>query len=274
MKHTEPVSLDTSGAAPRPRPATPASPLRCLAVWAALTALALVGTVLGGVAVLDTVSSSRTPVSIDQALVTGAGIGATALCPWLWFIATLSVVEALRGQVSVRPGWTRRLTLLACGVAVTTSALAPAHAASDHPAPDRTTQSISLEGPEGPEGLGGLDGLPYPDRASASAGASDRTSARTSTSAEQRAHSQRSGDLPLPVSTPTAAEPDDTPRSTHRVREGDTLWAIAAASTTGADLPRAVAELHLKNRRVIGADPDLIHPGQVLDLHSEGDEPR
>lgn len=261
MKHAKQVSLDRPDAGSRARTAaTPASPLRCLIVWAALTVVALGGTVLGGAAVLDTVGSSRTPASIDEALVMGAGVGAAALCPWLWVIATLSVVEALRGQVSVRTGWTRRLTLLACGVAVTTSALAPAHAATDHPVPGGTAQSISLEG---------LDGLPYPDRASASATAGD----------EQRAHGrrnngQRSNDLPLQVSTQVAADPDDTPRSIHRVRDGDTLWAIAAASTTGADLPRAVAELHQKNRRVIGTDPDLIHPGQVLDLPSEGDEQR
>jgi nucleoid-associated protein YgaU len=57
------------------------------------------------------------------------------------------------------------------------------------------------------------------------------------------------------------------------VEPGDTLWAIAAdrlateqAATdpSGAEVAAAVARWHRTNRQVLGANPDLIHPGTVL----------
>lgn len=72
----------------------------------------------------------------------------------------------------------------------------------------------------------------------------------------------------LPVSSPGPARPDrqDPPR--HVVATGDTLWAIAAAhlsadaSNTAVD--RAWRRWYAANRAVIGPDPDLITPGQLL----------
>jgi nucleoid-associated protein YgaU len=55
----------------------------------------------------------------------------------------------------------------------------------------------------------------------------------------------------------------------HTVRTGDTLWSIAEQLLPGDD-PRLVArywpKIHRANRDVIGPDPSLIYPGQVLDL--------
>lgn len=52
------------------------------------------------------------------------------------------------------------------------------------------------------------------------------------------------------------------------VRRGDTLWEIAArhlgAGATPAEVARAWPEWHRANRAVIGADPDLLLPGQRL----------
>lgn len=218
---------------------------------------------LGVTGVADSLHGMGTPTTIDMALVSVAALGAALLCPWLWLIATLSVLDALRGHIPARVGWTRRLTLLACGVAVTTSVVAPAQAATSAP-----------DGSRGSGEASSLSGLPYPDRASSKHYVDDRQATPP----------------PLPVSKPSeAADADRSPdeaadTGTYRVRTGDTLWAIAAATTNSADpskaalsradLPDAVAELHHRNRRVIGDDPDLIRPGQVLDVHSEGDEPR
>ena len=52
------------------------------------------------------------------------------------------------------------------------------------------------------------------------------------------------------------------------VRPGDTLWAIAARSldpaASDAEIARACATWYAANRKVIGNDPDLIHPSQRL----------
>jgi len=52
------------------------------------------------------------------------------------------------------------------------------------------------------------------------------------------------------------------------VVRGDTLWGIAArslaADASDADVAAAVQRWHAANARVIGDDPDLLRPGQVL----------
>lgn len=56
------------------------------------------------------------------------------------------------------------------------------------------------------------------------------------------------------------------------VAPGDALWSIAARAL-GTDEPRRVARywprIHRVNRAVIGSDPSLIYPGQVLRLPPE-----
>ena len=56
------------------------------------------------------------------------------------------------------------------------------------------------------------------------------------------------------------------------VQSGDTLWDIAAR-VLSTDDPRRVARywprIHHLNRSVIGSNPDLIRPGQVLALPEE-----
>ncbi|OUZ12864.1 hypothetical protein BHE97_01125 [Aeromicrobium sp. PE09-221] len=64
------------------------------------------------------------------------------------------------------------------------------------------------------------------------------------------------------------SDPVADPATDHVVAPGDTLWAIAAARLPDdADLGvvgEAVHRWHEENRRVIGEDPGLILPGQVL----------
>jgi nucleoid-associated protein YgaU len=66
--------------------------------------------------------------------------------------------------------------------------------------------------------------------------------------------------------SPGAADP---PAETVRVRPGDTLWAIARRSLPAGASVAAVADAatawHRANRGVIGDDPDLIVPGQLLE---------
>jgi nucleoid-associated protein YgaU len=78
--------------------------------------------------------------------------------------------------------------------------------------------------------------------------------------------------IPAPTAASTGVETrravvvaDDGTVVVHR---GDTLWDIAAATlgdgATDADILRAVVRWHDVNRDVVGDDPDLILPGQVL----------
>lgn len=106
---------------------------------------------------------------------------------------------------------------------------------------------------------GGLDGLTLPDRPTLTSPSPPRP-------AESEAASSRS------TSTlPTSPEPDaDDTADAERVvvTAGDSLWAIAAR-TLGPDADDAmIAEetrrWHQQNRDVIGADPDVLHPGQEL----------
>ncbi|TXR95879.1 LysM peptidoglycan-binding domain-containing protein [Streptomyces sp. col6] len=61
----------------------------------------------------------------------------------------------------------------------------------------------------------------------------------------------------------SAARPAD---GTYTVRPGDNLWAIADAQ----DLPGGWPELYEANKAEVGSDPDLILPGQNLDLGLTG----
>lgn len=76
---------------------------------------------------------------------------------------------------------------------------------------------------------------------------------------------------PTPGTTPfpPAPAPHPTPGDRVVVAPGDTLWGLTAARLPGAG-PAEIAAVwpvvHEANRDVVGADPDLIHPGQVLDL--------
>ncbi|MFC5677775.1 LysM peptidoglycan-binding domain-containing protein [Aeromicrobium endophyticum] len=62
-----------------------------------------------------------------------------------------------------------------------------------------------------------------------------------------------------------------------RVRPGDTLWAIARRSlppgATTAEIASATATWHRTNREVIGDDPDLVVPDQLLAPPSAKDLP-
>lgn len=77
---------------------------------------------------------------------------------------------------------------------------------------------------------------------------------------------------------PQAPGPDRHRDGAYVVRAGDSLWSVArdhpAAGTTTDERWR---EIWRANRAVVGADPDLIHPGQALRLpvptdgHQDGD---
>lgn len=76
--------------------------------------------------------------------------------------------------------------------------------------------------------------------------------------------------LPLPERAQGPAHPAE-----HRVvvRPGDSLWSLAERDLGGAASDQRVDDrwqaIYRRNRGVIGPDPDLIHPGQVLEIPQE-----
>lgn len=263
-----------TGPAPTPTPGRRPSALRCLVVWAAATVL------LGSVATLCTSEllgtlgqSTDRAVAAEQAVVLVASAAGAWACVHVWLLTSLTVVELLRSSTrsdgapavdTPTTGVVRRLTLLACGVAVSAGAALPSYAA-EPPRPEPTSE------------LAVLDGLPYPDRAStqatdgAGAGrdaepvevrheqAGPAATARTEPRTEPRTQQPR-------TQQPRTQQPR-SPSAERTVRPGDTLWAIASDLTGNADattVARRVHELHRANRSVVGDDPDLILPGQRL----------
>jgi hypothetical protein len=214
-----------------PTTAVVVSPVRCTSVWAAVTGLVA----LAGVLAADAVAwasqhlARTSSVAPEAAVVLLASVALLGSSLWAWLVATTTVVEAWRhGRVSPTGGAVRRAVLLACGVAVSVGVAGPVAAADGQAG--ATTSAVRI------------DGLPLPDRATATSPPAPRVAAG-----------------PTPGS-PAVVE----------VRPGDSLWRIAVRQLPdGADVADVDAlwrRLHAHNRDVIGADPDLLLPGQRLAL--------
>jgi nucleoid-associated protein YgaU len=70
----------------------------------------------------------------------------------------------------------------------------------------------------------------------------------------------------------TESRPQDGP-SAYEVQRGDSLWRIArrlletrGSAISGSDITLTWRAIYDLNKAVIGDDPNLIHPGQVLEL--------
>lgn len=218
--------------------------VRCTAIWLITTLLLLT---IGWLA-LGNIDDARTSLraetlpgqSFETLFLWLCSALLIASCIWLWLTTTVVVSAIARGQLGTRvrgcPEFVRRGLLAACGVAIAGSFALPAHASPG--LGDDATHPSSAVSPQ-------VVGLPLPDRTA------DGTAA-----------------VHLPVTPVSSATVDTTPVVT--VREGDTLWALAADTLDRGASPAAIAErveqLHQLNRDVVGSDPDRIYPGQELRL--------
>ena len=100
--------------------------LRPLLVWLLVSAAAATGLVSVPAAWTAAGSASGATAGSDLVVATCATGLALALT-WLWLVTTTTLLGVLRGRTTGR-GATRRLVLLACGVAVAAGTALPAHA--------------------------------------------------------------------------------------------------------------------------------------------------
>ena len=208
------------------------SRLRCLLVWTAVTvAVGPVGLVAAGP--LQRVPLGLGPLRrtpLDVALTDLAAVVLVASAVWLWTVTTIVVMTALRGTQATG----RSSRGVPAGVRRVVLAAC----------------GVALAG-----------GLSQPSYA---AGPHVRA-------AHHRHHSALAG-LPLPdraVSSPDHPRRHHAPR-TVRVRQGDSLWSLAAGDLPNGSPDAVIAArwraLYAVNRSLIGPDPDVIVPGQRLRL--------
>ncbi|QIG44016.1 LysM peptidoglycan-binding domain-containing protein [Nocardioides anomalus] len=206
-------------------PADAAPRTRCLAVAATGTAAGW-----GAAAVLVRALAGTAPATADQALVRLC-LGALVLAvAWGWVQLLAGVADAWRGAAH-RPGAgtacaVRRLALVACGAAVTGGLTALGGVAGADPGVDPGVHPVVRHD----RPVDALRGLPLPERAVGPA------------------HVLRA-DVVV-------------------VRAGDTLWRLAERrlqpTASDREVTAAWHRLYAANRSVVGPDPDVLHPGQVL----------
>ena len=214
-------------------------------------------------------AASGVPVRGDEALVAVVAGAAAVLVLWVAVGVLVEVSARLPGAVGdaartasavITPRVVRRIVGLALGVGMAT-ALAPGASTA---APPVARQVVAAAAPLPDPGF-----APLPDPAWA---------------ATDDAPPPPAGAPPGPVvgdaawvpTTPTVRPQADVRMLGHRpagdapvvVHRGDTLWSIAARAlgpgASDSEVARAWPAWYAENRDVVGDDPDVLRPGQVL----------
>lgn len=240
----------------RPRP-----PVARRAVCLCLAAAGLA--VLAGVLVVTAagVVTAGGPGTLEDAVVALAAAAAALVAGWLALGIVVSVAGLLAGWPErLLPRHLHRLVALGLGVALAGVSVPPsAQAAALRPA---VAVTAATDGTSAPEPRAPLDTAAAGGAVLLPAEAVDPSwtppppppTVRRATPAD-----------PLVVPAPRA---DPQAQDAVAVRRGDTLWDIAArhlpAGALDADIAAAWPRWHAANATVIGDDPDLLLPGQLL----------
>lgn len=200
--------------------------LRCLLVWTATTA-AMALVVAWCAADLPSAAGLR-DAGFDRVLVSLCAAALAACAVWWWLVTSVVVVEAWRDT----PPWALRgvpAPVRRWVLAACGVALVGAGVAPAAATPGHVHED------DRPRVRAAIGGLPLPERPL--------------------------GGLHLP-----RGEPDRVVV----VAAGDSLWSLAAGAlgpgATDAEVTAEWHRIHRLNHDVVGADPDLIHPGQRLVL--------
>ncbi|MEU6660723.1 transglycosylase family protein [Streptomyces sp. NPDC046821] len=145
--------------------------------------------------------------------------------------------------------------------------------ASDGSQGDKSGQDGATSTPEAPwvsstpslPSASATPSTPTPDASPASGrhrgdAAADETKAPSRTADSSGRHASRGGE--------SARAGSNTDEGTYTVRPGDNLWDIADAH----DVRGGWSALYAENKKTVGSDPNLILPGQSLDLGLESGE--
>lgn len=262
-----------------------ARPQRAASLGGLLAALTLAGTLMLARQVVQ-VWPGGGPTSVETALLTVTFTGATLLLGWVSLVLWLAVVDLLRGTDVAQPtigqgpsgqGWVQRRgrwpsarlparwrAVRRVSVILLALTAVPAHAVPAGP-PEPSWTGVSSDT------VAGSGTAPEPEQA--------------------REHPRLPDDSPVPLpgwtptpaSTPAeptttiglvSAAPREAPTGHIVVRAGDTLWSLAARhlgrQATVQDIAEEWPRWYAANRDVIGADPDLILPGQELTIPGPG----
>ena len=204
-------------------------------------------------------------------------VGVLASAAWLASLVLLAAAARLPGAVgrTCRAAGRRAAPVALhglLGLAVTAGIAAPA-AAAERPTPPPvsldwpgTTGAASAAGPASAPSPGPASAVrPLPSVGATPSGAPTATATATPSTAPAAS---------TPATAPTVRH--GAPAGSVVVRPGDSLWALAARDLGPHAAPVRVAQEWPRwwaaNRGVIGDDPDLIHPGTVLDRPASSQE--
>lgn len=230
------------------------------------------------------------PQPVDAVQVSALGL-ATLAAVWLTLLvasATASVLPGVLGSwgrrfgALVAPGPCLRIAALLLGTGlVTTAGSAPALALPT-PAVTPATAAVTVAsgGTSGTSDTA-LGALPDPSFRSAdptatsepfvSAASADDCLPRPGWRPARAEVRRETSEVSLVSGCPADAAPTDASRLV--VHRGDSLWWIAARAlgpeATASEIARAWPRWYAANRHVIGDDPDLLLPGQVLTAPQE-----
>ncbi len=200
--------------------------------------------------------SRREATSYEDLLGIAATLAGVIVLSW-WIVSILGAVTAAVLERSGRtraaatagklsPAFMRRLALAALGIQLVTAPLATASVQSGLP---------------GTVGTVGTDHV-------AAAVWNERSDGDTA-GVDPRWKPQGPAPLPGPLTArQLRADAPAEESSTVTVRAGDTLWGLTAASlgpfASDVEIAMAWPRLYESNKAVIGDDPHLLHPGQIL----------
>ncbi len=207
------------------------------------------------------------PASLDEVVVLLAAAAALALGVWLTASSTAAVLAHAPGRLGaaaeqVAAAWapllTRRVAAALVGASVA-GALGPTTTVAREAAPFPGFSASAPAAPVAPAASVST-ALPSPPPAVPPAGWVPTRPTQRPVPSPSLVTSGASGAL-------SSSSTDRTGVVIHR---GDTLWAVVAAhlgpDATDAEVAAQWPRWYAANRRVIGADPDLLLPGQVLEV--------